>query len=438
MNTKTAAMVLVMVLFVCLGVSRVAAQPTASPDTIVKAAGLGSNGSVLFNDHGKLEGASNFFWSKDNKRLGIGTPTPAEQFEITGNLRLAPSGPGGGVIMIGEKRFIHSFGDHNTFVGVDAGNLSTSGEGNTGVGTNALSSNTAGTCNTAVGAQTLKANTVGNNNTALGHWALQFNTSGEDNTATGVLALYYNSTGSKNTADGDNTLTNNGSGYENTALGTYSLNLNTEGAGNTASGYYALSSNTLGNDNVAAGWHALDANTVGYFNTAIGAEANVSSAGLHNATAVGAQAVVDASDKIRFGNDSVRVIEGRVPYTWSSDANQKENLRPVDGDEVLKKIRSLNLSSWNYIGDNPRRFRHYGPLAQEFFAAFGQDDIGTSGTPTTINSGDEAGILMIAVQALEKRTAEVENLKVQLAELRAIVCEQLPRSPRASALCPHP
>jgi len=437
MNVKTA--VVVTMLFVSLGVSHVAAQPVPLPDsTVLTAAGAGSNGAVQFNDNGKLAGASTLFWSKKNKRLGIGTPTPAEQLEITGNLRLPPSGPGGGIIMIGKDRFIHNFGDNNTFVGIDAGNLSTSGEGNTGIGHKALTTNTEGTCNTAVGGHTLESNKGGNNNTALGHYALQYNTTGEDNTATGVLALYYNSTGSKNTANGDNTLTNNTGGYENTAVGTFSLNLNIDGAGNTASGYYALSSNTKGNDNVAAGWHALDTNTTGYFNTAIGAEANVSSGDLHNATAIGAQAVVTSSDTIRFGNDAVRVIAGRVPYTWSSDASQKENLRPVNGDEVLKKIRGLNLTSWNYIGDDPRRFRHYGPVAQEFFGAFGQDDVGTSGTPTTINSGDEAGILMIAVQALERRTAEVENLKAQLVELRTIIREQLALSPRASALLPHP
>ena len=39
--------------------------------------------------------------------------------------------------------------------------------------------------------------------------------------------------------------------------------------------------------------------------------------------------------------------------------------------------------------------------AQDFFAAFGHDAIGTIGTPTVITSGDLDGILMIAAQALE-------------------------------------
>ena len=66
-----------------------------------------------------------------------------------------------------------------------------------------------------------------------------------------------------------------------------------------------------------------------------------------------------------------------------------------------------------------KEFRHYGPMAQDFFAAFGDDGIGKIGTDTTINSGDIAGILMIAVQALEKRTAELKETKAELAALAA-------------------
>jgi hypothetical protein len=90
---------------------------------------------------------------------------------------------------------------------------------------------------------------------------------------------------------------------------------------------------------------------------------------------------------------------------------------------VLKKIRWLELTSWNYVGHDPQQFRHYGPVAQEFFAAFGHDEVGTIGTPTTVNSGDMAGILMIAVQALEKRTAEMEVIKSQNEDLHAQIAE---------------
>ena len=57
-------------------------------------------------------------------------------------------------------------------------------------------------------------------------------------------------------------------------------------------------------------------------------------------------------------------------------------------------------------------------MAQDFFAAFGHDGVGQSGTEeTTINSGDMAGILMIAVQSLEKRTAEIKEKDTRIAAL---------------------
>jgi hypothetical protein len=62
-------------------------------------------------------------------------------------------------------------------------------------------------------------------------------------------------------------------------------------------------------------------------------------------------------------------------------------------------------------------------MAQDFFAAFGHDGIGTIGTDTTITSTDMDGILMIAAQALEKRTVEqkkeIQALRGENADLKA-------------------
>ena len=76
----------------------------------------------------------------------------------------------------------------------------------------------------------------------------------------------------------------------------------------------------------------------------------------------------------------------------------------------------MPVQSWNFIGQNPEDFRHYGPVAQDFFAAFGHDGIGTIGTPTTINAGDMAGILMAAITGLEKRTVELKEKEAKIAD----------------------
>ena len=170
----------------------------------------------------------------------------------------------------------------------------------------------------------------------------------------------------------------------------------------------------------ASGYQALLSRTTGgRLNTAIGNRADVFDGNLFNATAIGSGALVDANNKIRLGNTAVTVIEGQVAFTFPSDKTQKENFQPVDGEEVLGKIRGFELSSWNFIGHDPKKFRHYGPMAQDFFAAFGYDGLGQIGSETTINSGDLAGILMIAVQALEKRTAKLKQKEAQFAVLES-------------------
>jgi hypothetical protein len=246
-------------------------------------------------------------------------------------------------------------------------------------------------------------------NTFLGSNAGNLTMRAIGNTATGAFALYGNTEGNYNTVSGYGALSMNSIGSYNVASGDDALLHNTTGIDNVASGSSALSSNTTGFGNVATGASALSGNVTGYENTAIGRRTRVTQGDLHNATVIGANAVVDASNKIRLGNVAVTVIEGQVPYTFTSDKNQKENFQSVDGEEVLRKLGVLSLTSWNYIGHDPQQFRHYGPVAQEFFAAFGHDAVGTIGTPTTINSGDLEGILMIAVQAVEKQNRELRT-----------------------------
>jgi len=45
---------------------------------------------------------------------------------------------------------------------------------------------------------------------------------------------------------------------------------------------------------------------------------------------------------------------------------------------------------------------------------FGHDGIGTIGNDTTIATADIDGVMMIAIQALEKRTAELHDAQIKL------------------------
>lgn len=346
--------------------------------------------------------------------VGVGTTTPA----ATAKLDVVGAVNSSAQYNIQNSRVLGvSPGSANLFVGLGAGaGQSNTGNQNMAAGFNALLSNTTGGLNTAVGSSALQNNTTGALNTALGGTAL-FNNNGSRNTAAGSGALQSNISGNDNTATGTQALLSNNIGANNTATGSFALRLNQSGVNNTGTGAFTLQNNTDGQNNTAVGSGALINNSAGDNNTAIGFTADVASNNLTNATAIGAGAVVNASNKIRLGDANVSVIEGQVAYTFTSDRTKKENFRLIDGEEVLKKLRDLSVPSWNYIGNDPNTLRHYGPMAQDFFALFGHDGVGYIGTPTTINSGDTVGILMVAVQALEKRTQELKDKDQQIEHL---------------------
>ena len=81
----------------------------------------------------------------------------------------------------------------------------------------------------------------------------------------------------------------------------------------------------------------------------------------------------------------------------------------MSGPEVLEKLAALPISTWNYKDDDPG-VRHMGPMAQDFFAAFGLGD-----DDRRIHLLDANGVVMVAVQALYRRVqaleAEVEALR---------------------------
>lgn len=110
----------------------------------------------------------------------------------------------------------------------------------------------------------------------------------------------------------------------------------------------------------------------------------------------------------------VQLDAGAGSWSSLSDRNQKENVKPVDAEFILQKVTAIPISRWNYKSQ-PATQQHIGPMAQDFHAAFQLDG---PDNDTTINTVDIDGVNMAAIQALEKRTAELklenESLKDQL------------------------
>jgi hypothetical protein len=99
-------------------------------------------------------------------------------------------------------------------------------------------------------------------------------------------------------------------------------------------------------------------------------------------------------------------------FVSTSDRNAKENFKPVSPQEVLDKVASLPITTWNFKELNDGR--HMGPLAQDFYAAFG-----LGGSETTITTVDPDGVALAAIQGLNQKV-ETENtaLRSENAELK--------------------
>lgn len=263
-------------------------------------------------------------------------------------------------------------------------------------------------------------------NTALGSNALTSNITGSYNTANGYAALYYTSTGSNNTANGYYSLVYNTTGYSNTAVGNLSLSANTTGNANTANGNSALYHNTTGGSNTAVGFYSLGSNVSGNNNTVIGSYADVGSGTLYNATAIGAQTVVDASNKIRIGNNDITVIEGKVAFTSLSDRRVKKNIKDISsGLDFILKLRPVEYQMKR--GDDKINF---GFIAQDIETLIGANNsLLTIGADTAHTLGlrysDFIAPLVKAIQEQQKLIAELSKQNIELkdnvADLKSVV-----------------
>jgi len=107
---------------------------------------------------------------------------------------------------------------------------------------------------------------------------------------------------------------------------------------------------------------------------------------------------------------------GRPVYNCEdSDRNVKENFDLVDRRDILARLASISVETWNYKFQRPS-IRHIGPMAQEFAAAFnvGEDD-------KHINMVDAFGVALASIQALyemiQEKDAKITALEQRLKEL---------------------
>ncbi|WP_223639065.1 tail fiber domain-containing protein [Corallococcus sp. EGB] len=237
---------------------------------------------------------------------------------------------------------------------------------------------------------------------------------GDQCTASGVVAACM---GSTNTASGTASFTagasNVASGFTSMAVGYTST---ATGQGSVALGYR----NSANADySMALGQRAASGGFKGSF---IWADNSITDSVVANTASN--QFLARASGGFRFRTNSTLSTGCDLPagsgvFSCTSDRATKEDFRRVDAEAVLAKVAAMPVDSWRYKSEADG-VRHVGPVAQDFRAAFGlgADD-------KSIGLLDIDGVNMVAIQALARRTeelnaksAEVDALKAQMAELQ--------------------
>ncbi|NOY05301.1 MAG: hypothetical protein GXO82_01495 [Chlorobi bacterium] len=350
----------------------------------------GVPGRVAFwNSSNGLYGSDNLFWDKVKGRLGLGTSTPNEQLELTGNLRMPATTPSTGILYSGTNTLLHTYGTDNTFLGENAGNLNTTGNGNTGFGFSSLRSVTTGYHNTAVGKKALYSNGTGYQNTAIGDRALYSNTTGFANMAAGMEVMYKNTTG-----------------YRNTAIG-----------------YQAMSSNTAGYDNIAIGFKAGSNITTGKNNICIG---HLGQSGESYAIRIG-----DSNHRACYiggiygrsapAGVSVYISGSGKLGTTTSSRRFKHDIRDMGSDsDVLMKLRPV---TFHYKPDyDPDQSLQYGLIAEEV-AEIAPELVAydENGKPYSVFYHKVNAMLLNEVQKQQRRIEELEKQVRKLDDLQTRV-----------------
>jgi hypothetical protein len=137
-----------------------------------------------------------------------------------------------------------------------------------------------------------------------------------------------------------------------------------------------------------------------------------------SARATGGVRFVSAVNAAGIPTAGVILPPGGNAWLALSDRTAKENVRCVDGREVLEALAGVPMSTWNYQTQDPA-IRHMGPMAQDFSAAFGvgEDD-------THISTIDADGVALAAIQGLyqivQEQQQRIRTLEARIAALEGV------------------
>jgi hypothetical protein len=372
---------------------------------------LQSKNAWQINGNSAIDANTHFIGTTDSNSLNFKSNNQTRMTILpNGNIGVGTVNPSSNIHVVGNDGLLF---ESNTGVGT----IPIEGEGTRFMWYPAKAAFRAGTLETA------RANFW--NNTNIGNYSFAIGKNvlarGDYSVAFGELAQ---ASGSHSMAVGFGTITDASApysfaaGHVSRARAPYSVAL---GRGNDARGEASL----------ALGYHVT---TLGNYSQGFGfySEANA-----HHSTAIGFKAIVNHEGSFVYSDNSsnnetystannqfmVRSAGGVVFYTssdlstgvtlpagsgsWStlSDSLSKENIELVNLDEILKKIREVNVYEWSY--KNEQNAKHIGPMSQSFYKTFGYGS-----DEKYISTVDIDGVNLAAIKALYNKSKELEEMLI--------------------------
>lgn len=87
----------------------------------------------------------------------------------------------------------------------------------------------------------------------------------------------------------------------------------------------------------------------------------------------------------------------------ASSRSRKDGITDLSGQSLLTKLMALRVFRWFYRAERRHPERHIGPMAEDFFKAFGVGDA------TSISAADMAAIALGCIQEQQKQIQSLER-----------------------------
>lgn len=406
--------------------------------------------------------------TRDELRVGLypgiddNSSATAVTIDTSGHVGINETSPTADLHVDGDMILDVAHPSSTSSLGIGTGALEDSSAAQaTAIGVSALKENTTGGRNTAVGNQALRYNTTAANSTAVGYNALVLNDAGQ-NQAFGALTLDANTTGTYNCAYGYAALGANVSGNYNVAVGgrsalaacvsglgnvavggSFALGSLDDGDYNVGIGYFAGQDLEGGSNNVligrSAGLNIVDADsnicigyvsgndiTSGAVNTCVGFNAGDTLTTGSNNTLLGRDATPSAADvdnEITLGSSSVATLRcQQTSISALSDARDKDEIEDLSlGLDYIQQVRPVEFV-WQMRDGAVKDKKDFGFIAQEMMAVEDANDAPwvrsvLRNNPDRLEVAP-AQLLPIAIKAIQELSAQVDQLKAEIAAVK--------------------